>query len=98
MKPLLILLFLCAPVLAEGPIYKSKDRFTQLEFDNAYQDLRGKQAAIPLLTKAQLSANSPRASNLLFICTDCTTDGLVISTGTTMGAVGRISSKTTAIN
>jgi hypothetical protein len=93
-----LLLFFVSPAFAGGPLFKSKERFTQMEFDNVYQDLRGKQSSIPFMTKAQLQAATPLAANLFFICTDCTTDGLVISTGTTVGAVGRATAKTTSIN
>lgn len=52
----------------------------------------------PSKTKAQLTAYAPPRVGLRFYCSDCTTDGDVISTGTAAGAFGRISAKSTAIN
>lgn len=51
-----------------------------------------------LKTKAQLQAYVPGLANEVWICSDCTTDGLVISTGTAAGAVARATARTTAIN
>ncbi len=49
-------------------------------------------------TKAQLLAAAPTAAGLLYYCSDCSTDGIVVSTGTGTGAFGRISARTTVIN
>jgi len=51
-----------------------------------------------LRTKAQLTALVPSVAGLMYYCSDCSTDGVVVSTGTGTGAFGRISARTTAIN
>lgn len=48
-------------------------------------------------TLAQLRAITPNFVGQLYYCSDCTTDGVVVSTGTAIAAFGRVSSKTTAI-
>lgn len=48
-------------------------------------------------TKAQLNALVPASAGLMYYCSDCTTDGIVVSTGTGTGAFGRISSRGTVI-
>lgn len=101
MKSLLLILALLLPlqlVRAEGPIFTHKDPLLEQELDNAYRDIRAKQQRIPIMTKALLKATTPSAKNLLFICSDCTTDGLVISTATTVGGVSSATSRTTTIN
>lgn len=51
MKKLLFLLFLVSPVVhAEGPLFRNKDTYIQQEFENSYQDLRGKVSAAVLTT------------------------------------------------
>ena len=97
-KILYLSLFLAINAYAEGPLYRQKDGKVQQEFENVYQDVQGKQDAFPKRTKAQLFAITPLATNLLFICTDCTVTGLVISTATTIGSFGSATAKTTAIN
>lgn len=49
-------------------------------------------------TKAQLQVLSPTTAGEMFYCSDCSTDGMVISTGTAVGAFGRISARSTAID
>lgn len=49
-------------------------------------------------TKTQLTTDVPEAANLFFTCTDCTTDGLVLSTGTAAGSFARATARTTQIN
>jgi hypothetical protein len=98
MRYAIIFLLFPSLLMAEGQIYRNRDRDIKLEFNNVYQDIREKQRRIPTRTKAQLQALSPSTSNLLYICSDCTTHGLVISTGTTVGAFGSATSKTTTIN
>ncbi len=46
-------------------------------------------------TKAQLDAITPPIAGQLYYCSDCTTDGVVVSTGTTIAAFGRISARST---
>lgn len=53
---------------------------------------------IPSQTKAQLQSITPKKAGLIYYCSDCTTDGVVVSTGTGRGAFGRISARSTAIN
>lgn len=48
-------------------------------------------------TKAQLQTDAPPRAGAEYYCSDCTVDGVVVSTGTAAGAVGRISARTTAI-
>lgn len=48
-------------------------------------------------TLAQLRAITPNFVGQLYYCSDCTTDGVVVSTGAAIAAFGRVSSKTTAI-
>jgi hypothetical protein len=52
----------------------------------------------PSRTKAQLLAISPTTAGMTYYCSDCSTDGLVVSTGTGVGAVARVSARTTVIN
>ena len=49
-------------------------------------------------TKAQLISQTPDYEGEPFYCSDCTTDGIVVSTATTPGGVARISARTTPIN
>jgi len=49
-------------------------------------------------TKAQLLAYNPGGAGEIWFCSDCSTDGVVVSTGTGLGAVARISARTTVIN
>lgn len=51
----------------------------------------------PSLTLSALHSLSPPAAGVVYYCSDCTVDGLVISTGTSISALGRISSRTTSI-
>ena len=97
-KAVLILLFLCVPSFAEGPIYEHKDRITSLEFDNVYRDLRGKvtnSSPLPSRTSAELTALAPSVSGILYYCSDCATDAVCVSTGTTAGSFARVSARTT---
>lgn len=95
---ILMLIFLFAAIgYCEGPLFRQKDPVTQQEFENAYQDLRSKSAAVQFRTKAQLLIEVPTNFNLIYLCTDCTTDALVISTGTTIGSFARGTSRTTAV-
>lgn len=48
-------------------------------------------------TIAQLKALFPTSAGQKYYCSDCATDGEVISTGTTMGAFARVSARTTTI-
>lgn len=49
-------------------------------------------------TEAELKALAPTAAGLLYYCSNCSVDGMVVSTGTTAGAFARISARTTAID
>ncbi len=51
---------------------------------------------VALRTLAQIKAYTPASVGGAFYCSDCTTDGLCVSTGTAQGAFGRSSSKNTA--
>jgi hypothetical protein len=82
---------------ADGPISRHKDGKVQQEFEQVYQDLRVA-GRIASRTLAELQALTPSRAGLVYYCSDCTTDGLVVSTGTTVGAFGRSSAKTTTIN
>lgn len=46
-------------------------------------------------TKAELGAMTPTAVGQQYYCSDCTTDSVAVSTGTTRGGFGRATSKTT---
>lgn len=98
MKKILFLLLLATPVHAEGPLFRHKDKVVSQEFENVYQDMRTIAPRVPARTKAQLQALAPSRAGLIFYCSDCSTDGVVVSTGTGVGAFGRISARTTAIN
>lgn len=50
---------------------------------------------LPSKTLAQIKAIQPNAVGQKYYCSDCTTDGEVISTGTTVGAFSRVSARTT---
>lgn len=82
-----------------GQKYRFSDAKLNDEVSNIYYEM-GK---APLLyelqsyTKAQLTSSIPRKVGKLYYCTDCTTDAMVISTGTAIGAVSRVSARTTAI-
>jgi hypothetical protein len=95
---IVLILFLAMPLCAEGPVFRHKDKITEQEFENVYQDLRQKQAAVSSKTLAQLQAFTPSRAGLTYYCSNCTTDGLVVSTGTTRGAFGRVSARSTTIN
>jgi hypothetical protein len=47
-------------------------------------------------TLTQLKALAPAKAGELYYCSDCTTDGIVVSTGTTTFGFGRISARTTS--
>lgn len=49
-------------------------------------------------SKAQLGSYTPLVAGEIWYCSDCATDGIVVSTGTTVGGFARISARTTAIN
>lgn len=49
-------------------------------------------------TKAALQALAPSTVGELYYCSNCTTDGIVVSTGTAAGAWARVSARTTAID
>ncbi len=49
-------------------------------------------------TKAALQALAPEVVGETYYCSDCSTDALVVSTGTATGAFARVSARTTAIN
>ncbi len=94
----MFLVLLTSPAYAVGPIFRHKDRFVQQEFDNVYHDLKSAKNVAPSLTLNQLKSYTPGQVGIYFYCSDCATDGLVVSTGTTQGGFGRVSSKITAIN
>lgn len=53
--------------------------------------------APPSRTLSQLNTLAPTSAGLIYYCSDCVTDGLVVSTGTAAGSFGRVSARTTAI-
>jgi len=53
---------------------------------------------IPSQTISQLHALTGLSAGQEFYCSDCTTDGVVISTGTGTGAIGRVGAKSTFPN
>lgn len=48
-------------------------------------------------TITQLRTDLPASAGIMYYCSDCSTDGIVISTGISKGAVARISARTTSI-
>lgn len=48
-------------------------------------------------TLAELQGLAPSSAGQTFYCSNCTVDGVVVATGTAVGAWGRISARTTAI-
>lgn len=82
---------------AEGPLFHEQDPNIQQEFENVYQDIRSKSPAVELRTKAQLVIEVPTNTNLIYVCSDCSVDGIIISTGITAGSFARATSRTTAI-
>lgn len=92
----ILILFISMPMLAAGPKHSFKDSLLNDEIENIYKYVNT--ATILPFTKAQLQAMTPRRAGLLFFCTDCTVDGIVVSTGAVVGGVGRISARTTAVN
>lgn len=101
-----LLLTLPASILkadGEQPPYDIKDPVVAENFRQAFLklselELRITAAAPPVKTKAELAALTPTAPGLPYYCSDCATDGIVVSTGTTRGAFGRISARGTAVN
>lgn len=97
MKIILFILFMVGASWGIGQKYSFDDPHLNDEFENVYKYVNNPPPPTPF-TKAQLQTLTPRRAGLLFFCTDCTTDGIVVSTGSTVGGVGRISARTTAIN
>ena len=85
------------PCHSADAIFRHKDTKVNQEFEQIYQEIRGL-ARVPSRTEAQLKAQVPTRAGLLFYCSDCSVDGVVVSTGTTTGAFGRISARTTTID
>jgi hypothetical protein len=88
---------------SEQPPYDVPDSaisqiFQQVFLTLAELERRLNNLAPPSKTKAELNTTTPSVPGLEYYCSDCSTDGIVVSTGTTQGAFGRISARTTAIN
>jgi hypothetical protein len=102
-RVILILLFLCAPAYAEGPLYRHKDGRVNQEFENAYQDIRSKKMAggtyTPTLTNiANLDsvtgyeAQYMRVGNTVTVSGEIDVDPTLAATATRIGISLPISS------
>lgn len=97
MNYLLLILLLSGWAMAASPKYNYSDPRLNDEMDNIYNRLDRKIPTDPeSFTKAQLTAMVPRKVGRLYYCSDCTTDGIVVSTGTGVGAFARVTARTTA--
>lgn len=94
----LFLIFLASSCMAAGPRYDYDDKKLNDEFSNVYYDI-GK---IPQLidvksfTKAEILTLTPERVGRLYFCSDCTTDAVCVSTGTTIASFSRLTARTTA--
>ncbi|NJM10065.1 MAG: hypothetical protein HC883_04030 [Bdellovibrionaceae bacterium] len=68
-----------------------------MKFDNNGA-ITGTEAQLGSRTKAQLLALTPTAAGIMYYCSNCTTDAVVVSTGTGVGAFARVTARTTAID
>lgn len=98
---IIVLMLIAAPIFASGPKYvgSKTDPNVYQEFGNVYHDLSVPSSFVTprSFTKAQIQATIPQTVGQIYYCSDCTTDVIVVSTGTGTGAFSRISSRTTAI-
>lgn len=96
----LLLILLPSVALGASQKYVYKDPKLDDEITNIYKYLNLPASTTHLqgFTKAQLQAKTPRYTGELYYCSDCTTDAVVVSTGTTISGFGRLTSKTTAPN
>lgn len=94
---ILLVFFLVTPSFSASQKYTFKDSKLTDEFVNVYKYLNNPKG-IPSFTKAELLTITPRKAGEPFYCSDCTTDGIVVSTAVAPGGFGRISSRTTVIN
>ena len=93
-----IILLIASTAKAGGPLYRHKEATEQLEFENVYQDIsRVKLPSATSQTLVQLQALTPASTGLIYYCSNCTVDAIVVSTGTSQGAFSRVSARTTAI-
>lgn len=70
-RKLIALLFLCSPLLAEGPLFKHSDKYVDQEFKNAYNDIRGRLSSKVIqyksyttTTQTTTTSSTPQATNL----------------------------------
>lgn len=100
MKYLLIVFLMVTVSFAASQKYSFKDPKLSDEFGNVYKYLNQPVQFVDVysFTKAEIQALTPRRVGRLYYCSDCSTDAVVVSTGTTIGAFGRLTARTTAIN
>lgn len=93
----LLLILLPTMALATGPKYNYEDPKLNDEFENVYRDItKGDDDTPESFTLAQLKTKTPERKGRFYFCSDCVTDGVCISTGTTIYGFARISARTTA--
>lgn len=97
-RAVIAILMLSVGAFAASPRYtkpSSPDQVYQNDQD-LYDGIRALQ--IKVRTKAQLNLLTPDGAGIIYYCSDCATDGIVVSTAATQGGFGRISARGTAIN
>ena len=99
MKTTLLILLLSAPCWGASQKYGYKDPHLNDEIGAIYKALSNPTDFVDVrsFTKAQISGMTPKRAGRIYFCSDCTTDAIVVSTGTTLGAFSRISARTTSI-
>jgi len=90
----LIFILICTPAMALGPKYSYQDPKLNDEFVNVYYNIGKKN--VNSATKSELQLLTPIRPGRIYYCSDCTTDAICVSTGTTIGAFSRVSSRTTS--
>lgn len=98
MRKIILLLLVTSWAAASGPKHSFKDAKLNDEFGNVYFDLGKIPQFVDVysLTKAQILGLTPMRTGRLYFCSDCSTDAICISTGTSLGAFSRVSARTTA--
>lgn len=100
MRTILFIFFLSSSLWGVGVSqkYTFKDPKLDDEFGNVYKYLGAPAQFVDVypLTKAQILGSTPQRAGRLYYCSDCATDAVCVSTGTGLGAFGRISARTTA--
>lgn len=94
----LFLIFLAVPLMAAGPKHNFEDSALNDEFENVYFDIGKIPQFIDLysMTKSQIALLIPKRVGRLYFCSDCTTDAVCVSTGTTIASFSRLTARTTA--